>query len=124
MKQFEYKKDYPEPNCQGGIMAIKYMLTNGGKGVQFIDCGVILSGSVTQINNENQRRVIISLLSNHVNSDFYQNVMQNNEQVHGSASSCSSQGYSQSFVEEIGQPGPEEKKPMALWLKGVKNEGW
>ena len=73
---------------QGGIMVIKYLITGGGKECLFLDCGVILSGSVTAIAHDPQKRVITSMLSKHVSTEFYNRMILQN--IRANEEACSS----------------------------------
>ena len=77
MKEFYYKKDQgDDKHEQAGIMAVKYMVCQGGTDVLFMNCGVILTGCVSGIVSENQKRVIISLLKKHISQESFINFQQ------------------------------------------------
>ena len=101
-KDYEYKKKKTDVPCLGGVMAIKYMVTGFGKSVMFLDCGVILKGSASEICSDTQKRIILALLSRFVSSDFYSSCL--NPAVGGWSSSSSvqlSRSVSPFVVEEI-----------------------
>ena len=77
MKEFYHKKDQgDDKHEQGGIMAVKYMVCQGGIDVLFMNCGVILKGCVSGIVSDNQTRVIISLLRKHISHESFINFQQ------------------------------------------------
>ena len=80
-------------------MVIKYLISGGGKDCLFLACGVILSGTVTDKNHDNQKRIIQSMLSKHVSSEFYNSMIKQNTSSNEGAGSSSS-----TTVEEIDSP--------------------
>ena len=89
MKNFLYQKDKVE-EVQGGVMAIKYLITNNGKDCHFLQCGVILKGTVSMVCHETQKRIILALLSRHVSQAYYKSICQGQEWDHSAGASVAS----------------------------------
>ena len=90
MKEFYHKKDQgDDKHEQGGIMAIKYMVCQGGNDVLFINCGVILKGCVSTIVGVTQKRVITSLLRRHISTESFNSFLGPTAGVYSSSASSS-----------------------------------
>ena len=90
IKEFYHKKDQgDDKHEQGGIMAIKYMVCQGGNDVLFINCGVILKGCVSTIVGVTQKRVITSLLRRHISTESFNSFLGPTAGVYSSSASSS-----------------------------------